>query len=63
MSSFNTIKYFQKNVYGNTLYYFSKQSKKDAEAFFAITGRKTLSKQDFEAMTKWGFKFEAVLPE
>lgn len=57
------IYYYQKNVYGNILFYFSKKSAKEQEAFIAISGRKTLTPTDIKALTSLGFKLEETLPE
>lgn len=57
------IYYYQKNVYGNILFYFSKKSVKEQEAFITISGRKTLAPTDVRSLTSLGFKLEETIPE
>ncbi len=57
------IKFYKKNVYGNMLCYFAKESQKEASAFMLMTGRITINTSDMKALRVLGFELVEVLPE
>jgi len=48
------IRYYRKEVYGKTLFYVKNRSQR--KALRALTGKKTISEKDFEALKMLGFE-------
>lgn len=53
------IQYYEKNVYGNICRYITEG--KTAQAVYMLTGRKTLSETDMQALELLGYTFEKVI--
>lgn len=57
----NIIKFYRDRVYGVIKFYV--KDPKVAEAITTLTGRKTITEEDMQALGTLGFKFEEVLNE
>jgi hypothetical protein len=53
-----TLNYYSKNVYGNEMYYLA--NAEDANAWYQLTGKKTLTKADMQNLKTLDSSFEFV---